>query len=42
LSHDENLLCLASEFLSIHPAPEEEDGDAPPPKKKRNKVSFLL
>ena len=30
---------LASEFLSIHPAPEESE-DAPPPPKKRNKVSF--
>ena len=28
----------ASEFLAVHPAPEEDD--AAPPAKKRNKVSF--
>jgi len=33
------LIVLASEFLSIHPAPEEEVDDSPP-RKKRNKVSF--
>jgi len=33
---------LASEFLSIHPAPEEEEEvGSPPPKKTRNKVSFV-
>ena len=36
-----NIVFPAAEFLSIHPAPEEEVDSAPPPK-KRNKVSYEI
>jgi len=34
------VIVSASEFLSLHPAPEEEADGGAPPLKKRNKVSI--